>query len=225
VIPPSEPVKTRPAAVTPRDHRAVLVSERGGGPAWPVTRRALLPPAAIARPAAPPWPRRRRWLAARRGTAAAPASGPQRDAAEDRGSPGLSRQRPLTRPVRPLAIPAEVPGPGGPPDAARHRPMPKPRRMRTSDRRMVCAHRPGRTPGSPASGRIDALLALMYDGLVHPDAHGTTGAHVRPRYAPQTLAERRPARQLIADAASRASRGYTHASRLAHDCGALPETG
>jgi len=64
VIPPAEPVNTRPAAVTPRHHRAVLVSERGGGPAWPVTRLALLPPAAIARPAAPPWPRRRRWLAA-----------------------------------------------------------------------------------------------------------------------------------------------------------------
>jgi hypothetical protein len=43
---------------------------------------------------------------------------------------------------------------------------------------MVCAHRPGRAPGPLAGGRIDALLALMYDDLVHPDAHDTTGAHL-----------------------------------------------
>ena len=47
-----------------------------------------------------------------------------------------------------------------------------------SDSRMVGPHRPGRAPGPLAGGRINPLLALVHDNLVHPDAHDTTGAHV-----------------------------------------------
>jgi len=90
---------------------------------------------------------------------------------------------------------------------------------------IVCAHCPGRAPGPSASGRVDALLALMYDNLLHPDAHRATGAHVRPRRAVPAQARLRWARQFIADTASRASRRrYTHAARIAHGCGQLPGT-
>src|SRR5215469_13318068 len=89
---------------------------------------------------------------------------------------------------------------------------------------MVCAHSPGRTPGLSASGRIDARLALMYDGLVHPDAHNTTGAHVRLRLAAPAPGESWPAGQLIADTASRASRRYAHATRVAYNRGQRPDT-
>ena len=91
---------------------------------------------------------------------------------------------------------------------------------------MVCAHGPGRAPGPLAGGRIHPLLALVYDDLVHPDAHDTTGAHVGARGAARAPAKLLPARQLIADAASGASRrGYTHTTRVAYDRGRLPEAG
>ena len=64
VIAAAQPVRTLPATVIPKDQHTGLVSEQGGGPAWPVTRPASRRPAAIARPAASPRPRRRRWLAA-----------------------------------------------------------------------------------------------------------------------------------------------------------------
>jgi len=64
VIAAAQPVRTLPATVIPKNQHTGLVSERGGGPAWPVTRSASRRPAAIARPAASPRPRRRRWLAA-----------------------------------------------------------------------------------------------------------------------------------------------------------------
>src|SRR5262249_60233915 len=48
---------------------------------------------------------------------------------------------------------------------------------------MVCAHRPGGPPGSLAGDRINPLLALVHDGVVHLDAHDATDAHVRSRRA------------------------------------------
>jgi len=91
---------------------------------------------------------------------------------------------------------------------------------------MVCAHRPGRAPGPLTGGRIHPLLALVHDNLVHPDAHDTTGAHVRPRHAARAPAKLLPARQLIADTAPRAGRRrYTHTTRVAYNRGRLPEAG
>src|SRR5215813_7734748 len=89
-------------------------------------------------------------------------------------------------------------------------------RYRASGSKLFGAHGPGRAPGPLAGDRIDPLLALMYDNLVHPDAHDTTGTHVRPRWAARTPAQLQPARQLIADTASRASRrGSIHTTSVA----------
>jgi len=90
---------------------------------------------------------------------------------------------------------------------------------------MVCAHRPGGPPGSLAGDRINPLLALVHDGVVHLDAHDATDAHVRSRRAERSGIGPLAARQVEPNAAAGADRcRHAHIAQTRTRSQPRPET-
>src|SRR5215475_4279271 len=97
-------------------------------------------------------------------------------------------------------------------------------RARASDGGLVRAHRPSRPPGPLAGDRINPLLALMHDGVVHLDAHDAADAHVRSRGAERDRIGPLAARHVKPNTAAGADRcRHAHVAQTRTRCQPGPE--